>query len=88
MNSTSPRRVPLSPSTQPPQVKPQMNTAAIAAYNSWYQTMNSEWAWLIYTVIAIFLLIGGVYVYNKFIYPPISNGNENFIGSLEKIQPT
>jgi len=89
---SSPRRVPMSPAvTQQQLPKLQINTAAIAAYNSWYQTMNSEWAWLIYTAIAIFVLVACVYIYNKVIYP--DNRSSSATSSpdvliLHKIAPT
>lgn len=76
--NASPRREPprSPPPTQSPQnsrgLTSQVNNAGIHAYNSWYSMMNSEWAWIVYTVIIIILLIGGVYVYNMFMYPSAS----------------
>lgn len=75
-HKTSPRREP--PKSPAPPTTPQglggmrFGNAGVAAYNSWYNTMNSEWAWLIYTVIIVVLLILGVFVYNTFMYPSAS----------------
>lgn len=76
INSSPRREPPRSPSPTgtplnngPTVITSQMNNVGITAYNGWYNIMYSEWAWVVYTIIAIILLIGGVYVYNMFIYP-------------------
>jgi hypothetical protein len=103
--NTSPRREPpRSPAPTSPSnlgtsrgigaLGSQMNNTAITAYNSWYNVMSTEWAWIIYTVILIILLVGGVYVYNMFMYPsnsstPLKTGSSQVLTPppISKIDP-
>ena len=72
----SPRREPpKSPTVQPLGTGIKISNAGVAAYNGWYNTMNSEWAWLIYTVIALALFILGVFVYHTFMYPSLDKAS-------------
>lgn len=73
-NGSSPRREPPKSPTQTPNNLniagvQKVNSAGIAAYNGWYNIMNSDWSWFVYTILALVILIGGVFVYNTFMYP-------------------
>lgn len=93
--NSSPRREPPKSPTPPANnigyVAGQMNNVGINAYNSWYSLMISEWAWIIYTVILLFLLIAGVFIYNTYMYPSKSSSTFEGINTpsppISKIDP-